>query len=267
MPGREPPIQGLLALREASRLIPQLKTTIRTTAEDLIANRERLSAEERNLRDAKTILTELKERVKLLREKRKHEDEDRETNQKRNPDRRAKELIDQQRKKNIQLETKTEELKRELKSFIDEHLAPMLAAEDLGGPVVGDEIEVPDTTLEAGYTARGKVKKSAKKTDDDTIEPRQQRIDELVHRQRRSRGENDPQTTARPTNKREMAAAEMHALIDSLLDEAGTSSYIELDEDSAASRFLVKAKIAQFHPRDSRKLRLIDVAREIAPWV
>jgi hypothetical protein len=56
----------------------------------------------------------------------------------------------------------------------------------------------------------------------------------------------------------------MHELIDKLLQVASTSSsYLELERDSAASRFLVKAKIAQYHPRDSRRMRLIDVAREI----
>ena len=54
---------------------------------------------------------------------------------------------------------------------------------------------------------------------------------------------------------------EMHSLLDDLL-EAGTS-YIDLPRDSAASRFLVRSKVAQFHPRDARRLRLVDFGRSL----
>ena len=182
----------------------------------------------------------------------------------------AKEQIRQYRRKGIEIDEKTAELQSALKEFIEEHLAPMLAAEDIGGPVVGDQVEVADSTLEAGYTARGKERKASRVSSGQSAgnKKQQQRIDELIHRGKSRRdGEDEDgneEDDARISNPREAAAQEMQSLLESLLSMATTSSYVELDQDSAASRFLVKAKIAQFHPRDSQKLRLIDVAREIA---
>lgn len=42
-----------------------------------------------------------------------------------------------------------------------------------------------------------------------------------------------------------------------------TSSYVELKKDSAASRFLVRAKVAVFHPKDARRLKLVDFGRNV----
>lgn len=42
-----------------------------------------------------------------------------------------------------------------------------------------------------------------------------------------------------------------------------TSPYIELKRDSAAARFLVRAKVAVFHPKDARKLRLVDFGSNV----
>ncbi|KAF3480391.1 uncharacterized protein GIQ15_05738 [Arthroderma uncinatum] len=281
LPAPDSPLNGLLALREANRLVRELKSTIPLTAQELVRDRERLKVEEANLRDANGITAELQRRIKELRQQRRDNDESGAKHggkkSKQESNRIAKELIREQRRKGREIEEKTVELKEALREFVDEHLAPMLAAEDMGGPVVGDQIEVSDSTLEIGYTARGKERKASKAGNGQSTgsKKQQQRIDELLRRGRRRSGaqgrdggheeENDEDgDETRITNPREAAAEEMHSLIESLLNIAATSSYIELDQDSAASRFLVKAKIAQFHPRDSRKLRLIDVAREIA---
>lgn len=55
------------------------------------------------------------------------------------------------------------------------------------------------------------------------------------------------------------------ALLNSLMESGGDSSaaYVELPKETAAARFLVRSKVAQFHPRDSTKLRLIDFGREL----
>ena len=174
----------------------------------------------------------------------------------------AKELIQGQQKKRTELEKDSARLKEALEAFVDEHLAPMLAAEDLGGPIVGDEIDVPDVTLETGYTSQGKPRK-LKSTANAGADSRQQRIDTFINRQTGGEGNDD----AGPTTRRGTASEETMALLNNLLEAAnsgsGAGSYVELPRDSAASRFLVKAKIAQFHPRDARRLRLIDFAREI----
>lgn len=223
--------------------------SVSMTAEKLSANRQRLKAEEANLHDAQAIKRGLEERITKIRS-------DKSKKQKKTPSQLAQELVEQKRQKNEELDEDAEDMKVSLHKFVDKQLAAMLAAEDLGGPTVGDAIEIPDTTLEAGYTSHGKPKKPKASNTTDQNDG-QQRIDELVRR--RTRREDDQQ--ANPTNKREAAAAEMHALLDSLVETG--ASYINLPRDSAASRFLVRAKIAQFHPRDARRLRLIDFGRSL----
>ncbi|GBF61584.1 hypothetical protein TMEN_4088 [Trichophyton mentagrophytes] len=275
LPAPDSPLNGLLAIREARRLVQEFKHTIPSTAEQLVRDRERLKAEEADLQDANAINTELQRRIRDIRQNGRGEDDTGRKKSRQDLNRAAKEQIRQYRRKGAEIDEKTTELQDALKEFIEEHLAPMLAAEDIGGPVVGDQVEVADSTLEAGYTARGKERKASKASSGQSAgnKKQQQRIDELIHRgKRRGRpsgrdGEDEDgneEDNSRISNPREAAAQEMQSLLDSLLSIATTSSYVELDQDSAASRFLVKAKIAQFHPRDSQKLRLIDVAREIA---
>ncbi|KAL2011997.1 hypothetical protein VTN00DRAFT_4715 [Thermoascus crustaceus] len=247
LPAPDSPLPVLLALRETSRLLDESKASVSTIAEKLSADRQRLKVEEGNLRDAQMITGGLEERIERLRNERSEKEE-------KAPSQLANELIREQQSKNEELDRAAAELKDALDRFIDEHLASMLAAEDLGGPTVGDVLEVSDTILDAGYTLHGKPKKP--KSTQTGRDPTQQRIDVLVQRQA---GQGEDRNA--PTNKREAAAAEMHTLLGRLL-EAG-SSYIDLPCDSAASRFLVKAKIAQFHPRDARRLRLIDFGRTI----
>ena len=172
------------------------------------------------------------------------------------PSQLADELVAQQRTKNEELEKSAADMRVSLDKFIDDKIAPMLAAEDMGGPTVGDALNVSDATLAAGYTSHGRPKKQ--KAEDQKAQDGQQRIDELVYRRRGQEGQNQGR---HPRNKREEAAAELHGLLDALL-EAGPV-YIDVLRDSASSRFLVKCKIAQLHPRDARKLRLVDFGRSL----
>lgn len=173
------------------------------------------------------------------------------------PEQLAQELINQQREKNEELARATGDLGRSLHGFIDETLAPMLAAEDLGGPTVGGVLDISDAVLEAGYTSHGKPKKP-KRTNAEDHDESQQHIDELFHLQRPENADRGQRGSA---NRREAAASEMHALLDALL-EAG-ASYIDVPRESAASRFLVRAKVAQFHPRDAKRFRLVDFGRSL----
>ncbi|EEQ87628.1 hypothetical protein RJZ56_004311 [Blastomyces dermatitidis] len=258
LPHPDSPLPTLLALRESSRQILDLKSSIDATAHDLSASRERLKAEQAAARDAQLISTGLDDRIKTLQSARPEEREKR-------PAQLAKEFMQQQRRRKVELEKKTAALKEALRVFIDDHLAAMLAAENLGGPVVGDQLEVSDATLAAGYTTQGKERRiKAPAGAEVERDSRQQRIDELVSRLPSGSGGGDGYGHRGGIgSKREAAGQEVHALIDSLVEAASTSSYIKLERDTAASRFLVKAKIAQFHPRDARRLRLIDFAREL----
>lgn len=228
-------------------MIEESKASIASLQESLTINRQRLKAEEDDLRDAKLITQGLEDRIQRLQDERAQKAT-------KDPSQLATELIEAERRKNAELDRATAQLKRALDRFIDEHLASMLAAEDLGGPIVGDAMEISDATLEAGYTHYGKPKKPKSSTQEDGDDPTQQRIDQFIRRERDG-------NAAAPANKREAAAAEMHALLDSLLESG--SSYIDLPRESASSRFLVRAKLAQLHPRDARRIRLIDFGRTL----
>lgn len=149
-----------------------------------------------------------------------------------------------------------------MNDFINDYLSSMLAAEELGGPVVGDMLDVEDETLAAGFTKKGRAKSSKKPPTDKT---RQRRIDQIWGKKTAIAVDDGEQEE--PPTEAEAADAEMRQLIGNLfatlMGPGGGKAYFQLERDSAASRFLVRAKIAQFHPRDANKLRLIDFGREL----
>ncbi|KAJ5287391.1 hypothetical protein N7478_003077 [Penicillium angulare] len=242
LPVTDSVLPSLLAIEETSQAIKESKTSVLVTAEKLSQDRERLHIEEANLRDSSAIASGLRERLQRIRNAATRKQEQ-------TPSQMAQETLGEQKKKRRALDQASEDLKVSLNIFIDDTLAPMLAAEDLGGPTVGDALEVSDATLNAGYTAHGRPKRQKQTVDADDG---QQRIDQFINRNKDGSG---------PSNKRESAAKEVHELLNTLL-EAGTS-YVTLQRDSAISRFLVRAKVAQFHPRDARRLRLIDFGRSL----
>lgn len=240
------PLPSLIAIEEIERLVNESKASVSMTAANISANRQRLKGEEANLQDAKAIRRGLEERIAKIEDEKYRKEE-------KSPSQLAREFIAAKRSENTGLSRDTEHLKAALHKFVDDTLAAMLAAEGLGGPTVGDAVDVPDITLETGYTNHGKPKKP--KGSDSNQDGGQQRIDGFIRR------DSTHANTSNPSNRRETAAEEMHGLLDALL-EAGTS-YIDLPRDSASSRFLVRAKVAQFHPRDARRLRLIDFGRSL----
>ena len=155
----------------------------------------------------------------------------------------------------------TGKLVKVFNGFIDEHLAPMLAAEELGGPIVGESLDIDEDMLEGGFTSKGKAKRSQDGVSEDK---RQRRIDEIWGPRPEESGK-----TKEPWDEKRAAAAEMRELTEQLLnslveaDRSGPGAYVELERESAAARFLVRSKVAQFHPKEARKLRLIDFGRDI----
>ncbi|KAJ5776470.1 uncharacterized protein N7511_001481 [Penicillium nucicola] len=242
LPATDSVLPSLLALEETAQLIKDNKTSVKLTAEQLSSDRERLRVEDANLRDSQTIASGLRERIQFIRNVHSRKSDQ-------TPSQLAREHIAQQKGQNKDLDRTSARLKVDLDKFIDDTLAPMLAAEDLGGPTVGDELDVSDATLKAGYTAHGKPKKQKQPVEEE--DGSQKRIDQFMQR--------SGDETSR--NKRESAAKEIHQLLDDLLD--ANASYVNLKRDSASSRFLVRAKVAQFHPRDARRLRLIDFGRSL----
>lgn len=147
-------------------------------------------------------------------------------------------------------------------TFIEEHLGAMLAAEELGGPVVGDLLHIDDEVLKAGFNSQGKPKKQVTAIET-TIsrQERKNRIDEIWG----ASSDVDERRT-----EKDAAGAAFRSLSEELLnaaagdadDSSSLDGYVEIKQDSAAARFLVRAKVAQFHPNDARKLRLVDFTGE-----
>ena len=248
IPFPDSPLPALLAVCNAQRLIRETKEGISSTHQKLIEARQRLVEEEADLKDANLLLKALNSRIARL------QVEVDEMSQK-PPDEVAQGMVREQETRRQLYEKETKRLVKALVNFINERLASMLAAEELGGPVVGDLLNVSDEILEAGFSHKGKAKK-IKPSNSGNSTKRQQRIHEVW-------GLGD--STESP-GERHAAGKEMRSLLEELLNiaaEGSTGTYINLPRDSAASRFLVRSKVAQFHPKDARKLRLVDFGREL----
>lgn len=250
LPSAESPIPALLALRSTDQCIKETQACISSTKVDYEKTKKRLEKEQTDFNNANLIQAGLEARIDALR------DEIRDHTQK-TPGQIAKDMIREMKKKKQHYDSETSKLVKAFNGFIDEHLASMLAAEELGGPIVGDVLDIDEGMLEAGFSTQGKVKRSKKVMSDDK---RQRRIDEIWG----ARSEDDE-----PRDERQAAAAEMRELTEQLLNSAveaegrGPGVYIDLDRESAAARFLVRSKVGQLHPNDARKLRLVDFGGEI----
>lgn len=194
----------------------------------------------------------MESRIQRLRDQ--HEDRSQKT-----PAQLARDLIAAKRAQKDACDAQLNRLGTAMNDFINDYLGAMIAAEELGGPVVGDILDVEDDVLAAGFTKRGRAKSTKKPVSEKS---RQRRIDEIWGA--RPVDEEDAQE---PATEAEKADEEMRKLIENLfatlIGPGGGKAYFQLERDSAASRFLVRAKVAQFHPKDARRLRLIDFGREL----
>lgn len=249
LPSKESVLPTLLAARSLQQNIQGTKEAILSTEDQLTQTEARLRREEANLSDANLMTVALEHRIANLRS---HHEE----RTQKGPVQLAKELIAAKRSQKDTYDAKAKQLSEDFHVFVTEILAPMLAAEELGGPVVGDLPDVEDDTLAIGFTKTGKARATKKVPAE---RPRQKRIDQIWGKQAVLEDEH--------LSEKEAADNEMRKLVEdlfaTLIGPGNGKAYYELERDSAASRFLVRAKIAQFHPRDARKLRLIDFGREL----
>lgn len=252
LPPRDSPLPGLIALRSTDQTIRETQEAITNTEADFKKAKERLDKEQADLADAKLIQHDVQARIVSLQE-------DIQKRTQRSPGQIAKEMISEMKKKKKHYDGETSKLVKAFNTFIEDHLAAMLAVEELGGPIVGQVLDVDEELLEGGFSAQGKPKK-AKPNED----KRQRRIHEIWG----PRPENEGRSKE-PWDEKRAAAAEMRELTELLLnnlveaDGKGPGVYVDLPRESAAARFLVRSKCAQFHPKDARKLRLIDFGGEI----
>jgi hypothetical protein len=247
-------LPALLAARTLQQNVQGTKEAIASTQIKLDAKEATLRREKANLHDAQLLTHSMENRIEQLRSQ--YQDRAQKT-----PAQLTLELIAAKRAKKENYDAEMQRLGEAMNDFINDYLSSMLAAEELGGPVVGDMLDIEDNTLAAGFTKKGRPKSSKKPASDNT---RQRRIDQIWGKKATlEAGEEEEE----PPTEAEAADAEMRQLIENLfatlMGPGGGKAYFQLQRDSAASRFLVRAKIAQFHPKDARKLRLIDFGREL----
>lgn len=246
-------LPALVALRRTHQTVEETRAYLETHGESLEKARRRLEVEQSNLRDQQTLSRSLQARIQSLRD-------GLQDRMDLSADDIARERISELRKKKKNYDRETSNLLKILRRFIDDRLAPMLAAEDLGGPVVGDLMEIDSEGLAAGFSSQGRLRKPRDNQDQDK---RQRRIDEIWGQQPESH------SGGQDLNESAAAGAEMRDLIEellnSLMESEGDSyaAYVQLQKESAAARFLVRSKVAHFHPKDSTRLRLVDFGRDL----
>ncbi|KAK2046964.1 hypothetical protein LZ31DRAFT_172635 [Colletotrichum somersetense] len=253
LPFSESVLPALLALRKTHQTITESQAYLISQGVSLDRTKRRLEIEQANLADQKLLQQSLEKRIQSLKDAA-------ESQMELTPQRAAQERLDELRQKKKRYDRETSRLLKALRAFIDDHLAAQLAAEDLGGPVVGEMMEIDSDQLIAGFNAQGRPAKIKPKPDEDK---RQRRLEEVWGL---------PQDTNQKGGEADEAAAagrEMRALTEQLLNqlvESGgdsTTAYVKISKETAAARFLVRSKVAQFHPRDATKLKLIDFGREL----
>ncbi|EPE07965.1 hypothetical protein F503_00748 [Ophiostoma piceae UAMH 11346] len=273
-------LPALLALRKTHQVTAESEVYLAKGPDSPLEKARRgLAADKARLADQQALQTALEARVADLRtaaeSRRSMTAEQRRREQ-------QQETLAALRAKQREYDHDTAVLLKALKEFIQEQLGPMLAAEELGGPVVGGMVDIQTDDLAAGFSSQGKLRKSSHKPDatpgtkGKQVDRRQRRIDEIWGKKPRDagggeelsgdEGEGDDEEDR---DEATVAAAEMQELTEELLNalaSAGGNSaaaYITIARESAAARFLVRSKVAQFHPRDATKLRLIDFGREL----
>ena len=171
----------------------------------------------------------------------------------------AKMLITEQQQRKVHYAKELRELVRSFNKFVNEQLAIMLAAEDLGGPTVGDDLELDDDVLKAGFTQLGKARKLVSES---------QKTEEMRGRRNQETwAEFEHDGDAGPKGEREAAAASLRNLTENLLNamagQGQSSPYIKIAQENAAVRFLVRAKVAEMHPNDAQRIRLLDFGAQL----
>lgn len=248
-------LPALIAMRTTNSTIKESQKFLASQKISLQESQDHLEAEEANLADQKALTAALENRIQSLRD-------GIASRTAMSPGQVAREKVSELKKQIRDTEADRSRLLAALKGFIDEPLAAMLAAEQLGGPVAGDMMDVDSDTLEAGFSATGKRKKPKA---DAAPDKRQRRIDDMFGGETGRDGE-DGESQA---DRRTVARDEMQALVEELMNKLtaaqGSSSeaYVNIPEETAAVRYLTRVKVAEFHPRDAKRLRLVDFGREI----
>ena len=253
LPFSDSVVPALIALRTTNTTINESRKFLASQKVSQVKALERLDFEKASLSDHNALTKALGDRIQSLQDGIK-------TRGAMSPSQVGREKISNLRQQIKETDEDTSKLHVTLKRFIEDTLSAMLAAEEIGGPVAGDIMDVDSDTLMAGFTATGKRKKSKA---DASPDKRQRRIDDMFGAGSEGEaGEDEP-------DKRITARDDMQELVTELMNKlmaaggSSTDAYIRIPEESASVRFLTRVKVAEFHPRDSQRLRLVDYGREI----
>lgn len=248
LPAAGSPLPALLALRHTEHLINETKTSLLETKDQIENTRTHLNREKKDLRDSQFLAEALQLRISKLRQEQISYSE-------MAPNELAQSIIahHEAQKRHYAIELK--KLVKAYNKFVVDHLESMLAAEDLGGPQVGDLIEIDEERLAARFDQHG-MPRNSKAANVNSMAKRQERIREIW-----GPSEDDENTNVYKTEKGAAGAA-FRSLTEDLLnasaDDSVSDPYIAIPKETAAVRFLVRAKIARFHPQDKNRLRLVE---------
>ncbi|KAI6785693.1 uncharacterized protein J7T54_006027 [Emericellopsis cladophorae] len=256
LPHASSTLPALLALRRTHQTIIESRAYLESQKSVLSREKRQLEAGQAHLRDQTLLSEALDARIVDLKA-------EVSSSARAPPGDGARKKKEELQKKKAHYDADSKRLFRALDKFIDEHLAVMLAAEELGGPVVGDLMDVDGADLASGFSAQVKLNKpkEGRASLENREDKRQRRLDEIW-------GPAEGVAARRDEDEVAAAGREMKELIQALmgqLQDAGgdsSSSYVVLSRESAAARFLVRSKVAQFHAKDASRLRLIDFGRE-----
>ena len=251
LPSTESPLPALLAVRHTLKSISQSKNGIFDLNERCLTARRDLAVENENFNKGQSLSSALRQRSTRL-----HVDI--ESYAAKESAEIATNIVTEHQQRRLSYAKGMRELVKAFNAFVNDHLARMLAAEDLGGPVVGDAPEMDDDILVAGSTQHGKAKKIPH--DPEQVQARRSQRNGQIWGD-----ENSVDEEGNLISEADVAASVFRSLTESLLNAAavneGSSPYIQIPKENAAVRFLVRAKVAQFHHQDSRRLRLFDLGK------
>lgn len=248
LPAAGSPLPALLALRHTEHLINETKTSLLETKDQIENTRAQLNREKNDLRDSQFLAEALELRISNLRQ-------EQISNSEMAPHELAQSIIAHHKGQKRRYEIELKKLVKAYNRFVIDHLESMLAAEDLGGPQVGDSIEIDEKMLAAGFDQQGMPRKS-KAANANSMSKRQERIREIW-----GPAEDDENASVYKTEK-EAAGAAFRSLTEDLLNASAedfvSDPYVAIQKETAAVKFLVRAKIAKFHPQDKNRLRLVE---------
>ena len=241
----------LLAVHETVRIVKETKQQVSHTASSLEKAREDLQAEESTFLDAELLQKALRLRIDSLRvQVTGGGSGERVSDSKTNS-----ELLVIEVEQSRAYEQDQQNLTDLLSRFIRNNLAPLLAAEELGGPITGSALDITEEILASGFNNKGKANRVKSKATEDR---RQRRLNEMYGSLEVDEDNENLRTEV------SLAAQAMEELLGDLLEAAvdhGSRKYVEVEKETAASRFLVRAKVAVLDPKDARKIRLIDFGK------